>query len=183
MQLYNADQYPIKDSTRFLYEGRKLASMIDTPPKDKREFTCSLNQNEESFPRLFAAFNDDSDRQLLGNRSAEERAHLKQRLLEDVKDKFAAANTMLTSETLFWSENLPSDREESIKRLDRMEDELYEQLHAIKLKIATLPHARKTLELLQRMKGELEKGLDESVYTSPVPQPPPKKKAKTAAGK
>jgi hypothetical protein len=177
MQLHNIDHNEIRRLDEFLNPGVRLAKLIDTPPDNNLVFSSELERNP-FFSKLAGAFGESSTP--LKKRSKDERMHLKEKLLEDMRDNLSRAKTKYEGDLLFGSETLPSDPGTCNDFLDTVEDRVHAQIRELNAKLLNIGQAREKLELLQTRKKELER-FDESVFTSMPPEleQPCKKKPKS----
>ncbi len=163
MQLAKADINEIVRPSNFLNVGKQLAAYIDRPPAGDNAFNVRLNDYKRFFPKLIAAVGE--SKKPLRKQSIQERAHLKEKLLEDIRTNTTAAKAELDGEKRLGSEEFPSDPDECLRFLDSKEDSLYEQMEKIQSTARELRHVRIVLELVQKSKRELA-DFDESIYTS-----------------
>ena len=163
MQLAKADINEIVRPSYFLNVGKELANYIDRPHADDYAFSMRLRDCKKFFPKLIAAVGE--SKKPLRKQSIEERTHLKEKLLEDIRTSSAAAKAELDGEKRLGSEEFPSDPDECLRFLDSKEDSLHEQMERIQSTLRELNYVRTVLELVQKSKRELA-DFDESLYTS-----------------
>ena len=177
MQLEDLNSYVLICPGDFLHGSRILSAYLDNPPVDNSTFIYNLSQHKTFCPRLFDAFGE--SKKPLKKRSVDERAYLKEKLLEDVEANVAAANAQFGGEKRLGTHILPSDPEACMERLADMENELHTQIQALQLKLKHVGFAQDTLESIRKKQRELE-AFDKTPFTSPLPQEQPaQKKMKT----
>ena len=177
MQLEDLNSYEIIRPIYFIQASKRLVAFIDCPPEENSIFSDNLTQNKRFCPMLFEAFGE--MKKPLKKRSLDERAYLKEKLLEDVEANVAAANAQFGGEKHIGTHILPSDPDACMERLDNMESEIHTKIQALQLKLKQVGFAQDTLELIQKNKVELE-AFDKTPFTRSLQQEQPALKRKKA---
>lgn len=130
---------------------------------DSKAFADVVECNKDCFPHFFAAFQAFGKK--LHKLSQESKMELKLTLLADVKEHIEKTKRDINQTKMLHSEQLPSDPDECIVRMETLIEQGHAQIHAINRGFQDIAHAT---TLMQRMRGNKHQieAFDESLFTS-----------------
>ena len=140
MQLADVEDKDIVCPDLFLSAAKRLVEKIHTPPRNNVLFDDELSYFKLDFPILYATYTEIGEP--LTRKTKDELMLLKAKLLEDVNNSNSVVIDSYEVKKFLGEDVLPSDPEACLEGLDLLEDQVLDQIRALKEKVIHLQRAR-----------------------------------------
>jgi hypothetical protein len=165
MQLANKPIFELQCIDYFFTRAKYVLHFIDNPATnmDSKAFAEVVESNRVCFPHFFAAFQAFGKK--LHKLSQASRMELKLTLLADVKEHIEKIKRDIHQPKMLHAEQLPSDPDECIVRMETLIAQGHAQIQAINRGFQDIAHATTLMQRMRENKYHME-AFDESLFTT-----------------